>query len=100
MLDLGDAEQRRDDGERLVEAGDRAIRHRLQLLERSCVVATPREACTHAGQRRAEVMRDVVADAGYSVDQGVESACGNPPVADELWSDVSFPSPKRTVGLA
>jgi hypothetical protein len=68
MLDLRDAQQRRDDGEGLIEAGDRAIRHRLQRLERSCVVATPLEACAHAGQQRAEVMRDVVANTGDRVD--------------------------------
>ena len=74
MLDLGNAQQRGDDGQRLVETGDRLIGDRPQFLQRCGVLAPALEAHPHAGERRAQVMGDVVADAGNFLDESFDLA--------------------------
>ena len=66
VLDLGDAQQRRDDGERLVETGDRLIDDRPQVVQRFGAGPPALEPHPHPGERRAQIVRDVVADPGIS----------------------------------
>src|SRR6202035_3070249 len=61
VLDFRNAQQRRDGGQRLVEAGDRLIGNGAQFLQRCGVLAAALEAYAHAGEWRAQIMRDVVA---------------------------------------
>ncbi len=74
MLDLGDAQQRGDDAERLVEAGDGLVGDSAQLVERLGMIAAALEPDPHPGERRAQIVRDVVADAGNLLDQRFDLA--------------------------
>ena len=68
VFDLGKTQQRCDDGQRLIDICDRLVDNRLELLDRRCVGASAleREPCPR--QRRAQVVGDVVANAGERVD--------------------------------
>ena len=64
VLDLRNAQQGGDDGQRLVEPGDRLIRNRPQFLECPRVLTAAFEAYPHAGQWRPQIVGNVVADSG------------------------------------
>ena len=72
MLDFCNAQQGRNYGQRLVEAGDRLIDHHPKFLRRCSVLAPTLEAHPHAGERRAQVMRDVVANPGNLVNESFD----------------------------
>ena len=70
VLDLRQAQQRRDDRQRLIDAGDRLVCNRLELLQRCRVGAATLERQAGARQRRPQIMRDIVTDAGQRMDHG------------------------------
>ena len=72
MLDLRNAQQGGDDGQRLVEPGDRLIRNRPQFLERPGVLTAAFEAYPHPGQWRPQIVGNVVADSGDLVDESLD----------------------------
>ena len=72
MLNLRDAQQRGDDGESLIEPADRPIKRRLRLCEGAGIRAAALEAYAHPRQRRAQIVSDVVADAGNLVNEGFD----------------------------
>ena len=74
MLDLGNAQQRRDDGQRLVKAGDGLIDNSPQFVQRRGTRTPALKACPHAGERRSQVMGNVVADAGNLLDESFDFA--------------------------
>src|SRR5262245_39685513 len=69
LLDLGYSQQCRDDRQRLVESADGLINGGPQLLQRLRIGASPLQSDPHARERRAQLMRDVIAHAGNSMDQ-------------------------------
>jgi hypothetical protein len=81
MLDLGNAQQGRDDGQRLVEACNRLIDDGPQLLECGRVLTPALQAHPHSRERRAQIMRDIVAHAGNLMDES--SNVVQHPVHDE-----------------
>src|SRR5271156_759912 len=74
MLDLANAQQRSDDGQSLVETGDRLIGDRPKLRQRCSVLAPALKADPHAGERRAQVVGDVVADTGNFLNESFNFA--------------------------
>ena len=68
VFDFGKTQQRRDDRQRLIDICDRLVDNRLELFDRRCVGAAALERKPRPRQRRAQVVGDVVADAGERVD--------------------------------
>src|SRR5262245_10945890 len=72
LLDLRNSQQRRDDRQRLVESADGLINNGPQLLQRLCISASALEPDPHARERCAQLVRDVVTDAGDSLNQRLD----------------------------
>src|SRR5262245_61305330 len=69
LLDLRNSQQRRDDRQRLVKPADGLINNIPQLLQRLRIPASPLQPDPHARERRAQLMRDIVADTRDSLNQ-------------------------------
>jgi len=67
VRDFGDPQECRDDRQGLIQANDRVIDGRSQFLDASRVLAAALEANSHARERRAQIVRNVVAGAGHAL---------------------------------
>ena len=91
ILQLADTEQRGDDAQQLVDIGQRRLGGRGKGVAVAIVAHPPLDPCAQACQRRAELVRDIVADPAHVADQQLE------PVEHQV--DVGAEQPE-TVGIA
>ena len=68
IFDFGQTQQRRDDRQRLVNICDRLVNNHLELFQRGCVGAAALQRQPRPGQRRSQIVGDVVAHSGERVD--------------------------------
>src|SRR4029077_1096289 len=72
VLDLGNAQQRCYDCKRLVESYERLVDAFPQLIEVSRFLPGALQRYPHAGERRAQIVCDVVAYSGQTADQNLD----------------------------
>ncbi len=91
ILQLADAQQRRDDAQQLVDIGQRCLGGRGKGVAVAIVAHTPLDPCAQPRQGRAQLVRDIVADPAHVADQQLQ------PVEHQV--DVGAQQPE-TVGIA